>query len=71
VVAMRRLITLVTTFAGGLLGLAAAGVPAQAKTPGPNGQIVLCPDAKENAAKLQEAFHRVARMFGDLTDTRL
>lgn len=37
---MRRLITLVTIFAGALLGLAAAGVPAQAKVPGPNGQIV-------------------------------
>ena len=37
---MRRLITLVTIFAGALLGLAAAAVPAQAKAPGPNGQIV-------------------------------
>ena len=37
---MRRLITLVGIFAGALLGLAAAGVPAQAKVPGPNGQIV-------------------------------
>lgn len=37
---MRRLITLVTIFAGALLGFTAAGVPAQAKAPGPNGQIV-------------------------------
>lgn len=37
---MRRLITLVTVFAATLLGGAAATVPAQAKVPGPNGQIV-------------------------------
>jgi Tol biopolymer transport system component len=37
---MRRLITLVTIFTGALLGVAAVAVPAQAKVPGPNGQIV-------------------------------
>ncbi len=37
---MRRLITLVIIVTGALLGLAAAVVPAQAKAPGPNGQIV-------------------------------
>ena len=37
---MRRLITLVTVLAAALLGSAAAAVPAQAKVPGPNGQIV-------------------------------
>jgi len=42
VVAMRRLITQVTIFAGTLVGL----------------------------AKLQEAFHRDARIFGDLAGTR-
>lgn len=39
-VAMRRLITLITVVAATLLGSAAAAVPAQAKAPGPNGQIV-------------------------------
>jgi TolB protein len=39
-VAMRRLITLVTIFAAALLAFAAAAVPAQAKTPGPNGEIL-------------------------------
>src|SRR5215472_5550650 len=37
---MRRLITLVTIFAAALLAFAAVTVPAQAKVPGPNGQIV-------------------------------
>jgi Tol biopolymer transport system component len=37
---MGRLITLVTVFAATLLGVVAATVPAQAKVPGPNGQIV-------------------------------
>jgi Tol biopolymer transport system component len=40
VVAMRRLITLVAIFTGALLGSVACAVPAQAKVPGPNGQIV-------------------------------
>src|SRR5216683_7451824 len=40
VVAMRRLITLVTIFVAALLGFAAVAVPAQAKVPGPDGQIV-------------------------------
>ena len=37
---MRRQITLVTIFAAALLGFASVSVPAQAKVPGPNGQIV-------------------------------
>ena len=40
VAAMRRLIMLITVFAAALLGGAAAAVPAQAKVPGPNGQII-------------------------------
>jgi hypothetical protein len=40
VAAVRRLITLITVLAAALLGSAAAAVPAQAKVPDPNGQIV-------------------------------
>lgn len=39
-VTMRRLIALITVSAAALLGFAAAAVPAQAKVPGPDGQII-------------------------------
>ena len=46
---MRRLIMLITVFAAALLGGAAAAVPAQAKVPGPNGQIICAVSAPTSA----------------------